>query len=82
MAAHLNCSSGNNFCTVTGGTTILTVSIPGGLDINLLGIHIAACPICIAVFTDSTSGLTAGQQNVAGELVNVVKSLIPNIPTA
>jgi hypothetical protein len=33
-----------------GSTPILTINIPGGLTINLLGITIVTCPILINVF--------------------------------
>ncbi|WP_041580266.1 hypothetical protein [Bacillus sp. 1NLA3E] len=33
-----------------GSTPILTVNIPGGLAINLLGIIAETCPICFSVF--------------------------------
>jgi hypothetical protein len=42
-----NCSACNHpECS----TPILTVSIPDGFAINLLGIHVEACPICITVY--------------------------------
>ena len=62
-----------------GSTSILTVSVPGGLAINLLGIHVEACPICITVFTGGTS-LTAAQTSVVNDLLAVTRGLIPNVP--
>lgn len=41
-----------NFCNPpAGANTILTVEAQGGLAINLLGIHVDVCPLCIAVYT-------------------------------
>lgn len=77
MALLTNCTT----CTPpAGSTSILTVDIPGGLAINLLGIHIEACPICITVFTGGGT-LTAEQQAIANNLVQAVQNLVPNIPS-
>lgn len=80
MAVPTNCAT----CTPPdGATTILTVSIPGGLAINLLGIHVDVCPVCVTVYTGGTSMLTEEQQTtVANNLLEVVRGLIPNIPSA
>lgn len=64
-----------------GSTTILTVDIPGGLAINLLGIHIEVCPVCISVFVDGNGGLTSQQTNIANTLIQTVKNVVPNIPS-
>ena len=79
MALQTNCET----CTPPAGSTpILTVDIPGGLAINLLGIHIEACPICITVFTDGSGALTNQQQGIVNSLVQAVKNLVPNVPSA
>ncbi|PEE90942.1 hypothetical protein COM92_31345, partial [Bacillus cereus] len=65
-----------------GSTSILTVDIPGGLAINLLGIHIEACPICVTVFTDGSDTLTSQQQDITNNLIKIVQNLVPNIPGA
>ncbi|MGV6975113.1 hypothetical protein COL24_23330 [Bacillus toyonensis] len=79
MALETNCQT----CTPPeGSTSILTVDIPGGLAINLLGIHIEACPICVTVFIDGSDTLTSQQQDIANNLIKVVQSLVPTIPGA
>ncbi|PEA54916.1 hypothetical protein CON64_10320 [Bacillus pseudomycoides] len=79
MALETNCQT----CTPPeGSTSILTVDIPGGLAINLLGIHIEACPICVTVFTEGSGTLTSQQQDIANNLVKVVQNLVPTIPGA
>ncbi|MBJ8064212.1 MULTISPECIES: Ig-like domain-containing protein [Bacillus] len=79
MALETNCET----CTPPeGSTSILTVDIPGGLAINLLGIHIEACPICVTVFTDGSDTLTSQQQDIANNLIKIVQNLVPNIPGA
>ncbi|KAA0764539.1 hypothetical protein DN410_10805 [Bacillus sp. SH5-2] len=79
MALETNCQT----CTPPeGSTSILTVDIPGGLAINLLGIHIEACPICVTVFTEGSGTATSQQQDIANNLIKVVQNLIPNIPSA
>jgi len=79
MALETNCQT----CTPPeGSTSILTVDIPGGLAINLLGIHIEACPICVTVFTDGSDTLTSQQQDIANNLIKVVQNLVPTIPGA
>lgn len=79
MALETDCKT----CTPPeGSTSILTVDIPGGLAINLLGIHIEACPICVTVFTDGSGALTSQQQGIANNLINVVQNLVPTIPGA
>jgi hypothetical protein len=77
MALETNCKT----CTPPEGSTpILTVDVPGGLAINLLGIHIEACPICVTVFTEGSGALTSQQQGIANNLVKVVQNLVPTIP--
>jgi hypothetical protein len=77
IALETNCQT----CTPPEGSTpILTVSVPGGLAINLLGIHVEACPICITVFTGGTS-LTSVQTNVVNDLLSAIRGLIPNVPS-
>ena len=77
MALQTNCQT----CTPPAGSTpILTVSVPGGLAINLLGIHVEACPICITVFTGGTS-ITSAQTSVVNDLLGVIRGLVPNIPS-
>ncbi|PEK41955.1 hypothetical protein COL64_14720 [Bacillus toyonensis] len=79
MALETNCET----CTPPeGSTSILTVDIPGGLAINLLGIHIEACPICVTVFIDGSDTLTSQQQDIANNLIKIVQNLVPNIPGA
>ncbi|HDR7963379.1 MULTISPECIES: Ig-like domain-containing protein [Bacillus cereus group] len=79
MALETNCET----CTPPeGSTSILTVDIPGGLAINLLGIHIEACPICVTVFTDGSDTLTSQQQDITNNLIKIVQNLVPNIPGA
>ncbi|PEA66050.1 Ig-like domain-containing protein [Bacillus toyonensis] len=79
MALETNCET----CTPPeGSTSILTVDIPGGLAINLLGIHIEACPICVTVFTDGSATLTSQQQDITNNLIKIVQNLVPNIPGA
>lgn len=79
MALETNCQT----CTPPeGSTSILTVDIPGGLAINLLGIHIEACPICVTVFTDGSDTLTSQQQDIANNLIKIVQNLVPTIPGA
>jgi hypothetical protein len=80
MAVPTNCST----CTPPAhATSILTVSIPGGLAINLLGIHVDVCPVCVTVYTDGTGALTAAQQTaVVNNLLQAVHGLIPSIPNA
>ncbi|NHM31113.1 hypothetical protein [Neobacillus terrae] len=79
MSPETNCET----CTPPEGSTpILTVSVPGGLAINLLGIHVEACPICITVFTEGSS-LTASQTSIIiNDLLAVIRGLIPNVPGA
>ncbi len=78
MALETNCET----CTPPAGSTpILTVDVPGGLAINLLGIHIEVCPICITVFTDGSGALTAQQQSIVNSLLQAVHSLIPSLPS-
>ena len=61
MALETDCQT----CTPPAGSTpILTVSIPGGLAINLLGIHVEACPICVTVFTDGSGNLMLSKQQL------------------
>ena len=51
MAVPTNCQT---YTPPARSTPILTVSIPGGLAINLLGIHVDVCPVCVTVYTDGT----------------------------
>lgn len=78
MGLLTNCTT----CTPPAGSTpILTVSVPGGLAINLLGIHVEACPICVTVFTDGSSPLTSAQTSAVNGLLEAIRSLIPNVPS-
>lgn len=78
MALETNCTT----CTPPEGSTpILTVDVPGGLAINLLGIHVEACPICVTVFTDCSSSLTSPQTDLVNGLLKAIRSLIPNVPS-
>ncbi|WP_066320100.1 hypothetical protein [Bacillus sp. FJAT-29814] len=79
MAIPTNCQT----CTPPAGSTpILTVSIPGGLAINLLGIHVDVCPVCVTVYTGGTGALTAEQTATANGLLQAVRGLIPSLPSA
>jgi hypothetical protein len=70
-------------CTPPAGATpILTVSIPGGLALNVLGIHVDVCPVCVTVYTGGTGGLTADQTAIANGLLQYVRGLIPSLPSA
>ena len=75
-----------DFCTPPeGATALLTVKAPGGLAIaiNLLGIHVDICPLCIAVYTDGTGtdALTAQQTEVVNNLLQALHGLIPSAPS-
>ena len=75
-----------DFCNPPeGATTILTVEAQGGLAINLLGIHVDVCPLCIAVYIDGTdagtSALTAQQTEVVNNLLQSLQGLIPSAPS-
>lgn len=75
MALLTNCET----CTPPAGSTpILTLNVPGGLAIDLLGIHIEACPICITVFTGDGT-LTAQQQDIVNNLLQTVRIFNPNV---
>ena len=79
MAVPTNCET----CTPPeGATPILTVElIPGGLAINLLGIHVDVCPVCVTVYTMSgTDALTDQQTAIVNNLLQTVQGLIPNVP--
>lgn len=77
MAVPTNCET----CTPPeGATPILTVDIPGGLAINLLGIHVDVCPVCVTVYTDGTDALTDQQTAIVNNLLQTVQGLIPNVP--
>ncbi len=72
-----------NFCNPpAGANTILTVEAQGGLAINLLGIHVDVCPLCIAVYTDGTDALTGQQTEVVNNLLQALQGLIPSVPSA
>lgn len=78
IALLTNCET----CTPPAGSTpILTLNVPGGFAINLLGIQIEACPLCVTVFTTDGT-LTAQQQDIVNNLLQAVRNLIPNIPNA
>ncbi len=78
MALETDCQT----CTPPAGSTpILTVSIPGGLAINLLGIHVEACPICVTVFTDGSGELNAQQTTIVNNLLQALHGLIPSVPS-
>lgn len=78
MAVPTNCTT----CTPPqGATPILTVSIPGGLAINLLGIHVDVCPVCVTVYTDGTGALTAQQTTIVNNLLQAVHGLVPSVPS-
>ncbi|WP_041580265.1 hypothetical protein [Bacillus sp. 1NLA3E] len=83
MAVQTNCNPQSpNFCTPPAGSTpILTVSIPGGLAINLLGIHVDVCPVCVTVYTEGTGVLSTQQTAIVNNLLQAVHNLIPSIPT-
>lgn len=75
MALLTNCET----CTPPAGSTpILTLNVPGGLAINLLGIHIEACPICVTVFTGDGT-LTAQQQDIVNNLLQTVRIFNPSV---
>ncbi|WP_440602476.1 hypothetical protein [Bacillus sp. GB_SG_008] len=77
MALLTNCET----CTPPAGSTpILTLNVPGGFAINLLGIQIEACPLCVTVFTTDGEGtLTAQQQDIVNNLLQTVRIFNPNI---
>jgi hypothetical protein len=87
LTVPINCNPQSpDFCTPPeGSTTILTVEAQGGLAINLLGIHVDVCPLCIAVYTDGTNtgtgALTAQQTEVVNTLVQALHGLIPSAPS-
>jgi hypothetical protein len=83
MAVPTNCNPQSpNFCTPPAGSTpILTVSIPGGLAINLLGIHVDVCPVCVTVYTDGTGALTGQQTTIINNFLQAVHGLIPSVPS-
>ena len=60
MALETNCEE----CCEPGD--ILCVNIPGGIDIQLLGLNVEICPICIRVFTDSGE-LTEAQRTLLNQ---------------
>ncbi|WML42158.1 hypothetical protein RCG19_11375 [Neobacillus sp. OS1-2] len=79
MALLTNCET----CTPPADSTpILTVDIPGGLAINLLGIHVEVCPVCVSVFTGGTGPLTSQQTTIANSLLQALHGLIPSVPGA
>jgi hypothetical protein len=78
LAVATNCQT----CTPPQGSTpILTVSIPGGLAINLLGIHVDVCPVCVTVYTGGTGPLTAQQTDIANGLLQALHGLLPSVPS-
>jgi hypothetical protein len=79
LAVPTNCQT----CTPPAGSTpILTLSIPGGLAINLLGIHVDVCPVCVTVYTGGGTGtLTAQQTAIVNNLLQGVHGLLPSIPS-
>jgi hypothetical protein len=79
LAVPTNCQN----CTPPqGATPILTVSIPGGLAINLLGIHVDVCPVCVTVYTDGAGALSTQQTAIVNNLLQAVHGLIPSLPSA
>ncbi|MCM3569945.1 hypothetical protein [Neobacillus mesonae] len=79
MAVLTDCET----CTPPEGSTpILTVDIPGGLAINLLGIHVEVCPVCVSVFTDGTGALNTQQTTIINNLLQSLHGLLPNVPSA
>lgn len=59
MALETNCTT----CTPPAGSTpILTVSVPGGLAINLLGIHVEACPMNVLLYSQEAQVLHPPKQ--------------------
>ncbi|MEH7178230.1 hypothetical protein [Neobacillus vireti] len=62
-------------------TDILCVSIPGGIHIVLLGIHIDLEAVCLRISNPGTGTLTAAQQanveQVAGAVGNLLGNLLP-----
>lgn len=62
-------------------TDILCVSIPGGVHIVLLGIHIDLEAVCLRISNPGTSTLTAAQQanveQIAGAVGNLLGNLLP-----
>jgi hypothetical protein len=63
------------------GNEILCVSIPGGVHVVLLGIHIDLGPVCLTVTNPGTTVLTAAQeanvQQIAGAVGNLLGNLLP-----
>jgi hypothetical protein len=57
---------------------ILCVNIPGGIDIQLLGLNVEVCPICIRVFTE-TGELTDAQTTLLNQLLDAIRNLIPSV---
>jgi hypothetical protein len=62
-------------------TDILCVSIPGGVHIVLLGIHIDLEDLCLRISNPGPGPLTAAQQanvaQVAGAVGNLLGNLLP-----
>lgn len=62
-------------------TDILCVSIPGGVHIVLLGIHIDLEALCLRISNPGPGTLTAAQQanveQVAGAVGNLLGNLLP-----
>ncbi|WML42159.1 hypothetical protein RCG19_11380 [Neobacillus sp. OS1-2] len=77
MGLRTNCET----CTPPSGSTpVLTVDIPGGLAINLLGIHVEVCPVCVSVFTDGSGTLNPQQLTIINNLIHALQGLLPSIP--
>ncbi|HEK9103916.1 hypothetical protein KFD70_28465 [Bacillus pfraonensis] len=75
MAFETNCA------TCEGDNTILSVHT-GRIDIELLGLNVEVCPICIRVFTSDGSPLTPAQdaqvQQIISAIQNLQNSFVPN----
>ncbi len=57
---------------------ILCVNIPGGVDIQLLGLNVEICPVCIRVFTNNGE-LTDAQRNLLNHTFNAIRNAIPTV---
>lgn len=72
MPLETNCEE----CCESGD--ILCVNLPGGIDIQLLGLNVEICPICIRVFT-SNGTLTAQQGEALNSILSTIRNLIPEV---
>ncbi|MGN2275080.1 hypothetical protein [Priestia megaterium] len=76
MAFETNCR------TCEGENTVLSVHT-GRIDVELLGLNVEVCPICIRVFTSDGSPLTAAQEDQLKQIISSVKkfqkSFIPSV---